>query len=377
MSREIRILLIGGGTGGHIYPLAAVADKISEQAPLAKLFYIGEPGPFCGLLEQQNIKILNIVSSKWRRYFSLLNFLDIFKFFLGFLQSLWKIYWLMPDAVFSKGGPGVLPIILVCRFYQIPIIIHESDAVPGLTNKMSGRYAQKIFLAFAEAQNYFGKVDLEVTGQPTRAEILRELPSDEAKKTLGFSPDAPLILFMGGSQGSARLNDFVLNNLGMFLEKFQILHQVGENNYADYLKDYGIENQRLTSAAKNRYQFAAYLDINQPLTLFNALSAADIIVSRGGAGAIFEIAAYGKPAILIPLPESANGHQKANTYAYQKSGAAVIVEEENLLPNLLENIIESLLKNPEQMRTMSAAAKQFYKPDAAEKIAKGILTIVG
>ncbi len=383
MNKETRILLTGGGTGGHIYPLSAVAKKIQEQTPNADIAYAGQPGGYRGILEQHNIKILSVVSSKWRRYFSPLNVLEVFRFFIGFLQAFWKIYWFMPDALFSKGGPGALPIILVCRFYLIPIVIHESDVIPGLTSIISARYAKKIFLAFEEAEGYFQNKNTEVVGQPVRDEIASGgLPPSETRKMLGFSADLPMILVIGGSQGSTRINDFILSNLKLLLEKFQILHQIGENNYKDYNQEYEVESRRLSPLLKSRYHFAAYLNNSHPFTMASALSAADAVISRGGASAIFEISALGKPSILIPLPESARNHQEANAYAFQKTGAAIVIEEENLKPNLFESILENLFsasgggKNLQKLQMMSEAAKRFYKPQAAEKIASYILKLL-
>lgn len=378
MDRKVRILLVGGGSGGHIYPLIAVAQAIRQQSPVVEISYAGQPGKFLPILLENRIRVIKIASSKRRRYFSFLNFVDFFKFGWGFCQALWKLYWFMPDAVFSKGGPGALPVILACRFYFIPIVIHESDTVPGRTNQISGRFSRKIFLSFREAEQFFqpGVGKIEAVGQPIRSELLTGIiASDEAKTALGFSIDLPLVLFLGGSQGSERINDFVLSNLNLLLMRSQILHQVGQENYSAYQKEYEAENYRLNPEFKNRYRFAAYLNGEEPFALARALSAADVVVSRAGAGAIFESACAGKPLILIPLTESAGNHQMENAFVYQKTGGAILIEEENFLPNLFENVLDGLLKNPAKIQAMSAAARAFYRPDAAVKIANAILQI--
>ena len=366
----VRILLTGGGTGGHIYPLIAVSKKLQDYADRGgleiDLRYFGKADYYAKELETNNIKAVYIAPSKLRRYFSLLNLVDIPKFFWSILQGLWKVFWFMPDAVFSKGGPGALAMILVCRFYRIPLLIHESDAIPGLTNRISARFAKKVDIAFEAAADYFQtKAELGVTGNPIREELL--IPQDQAmaKRRWGFDPRKPVILVLGGSQGSERINNFISENLEDWLNKFQLLHQVGYGKYAEYQK---------WMKQKSNYQFVPYFDSVKDLR--DGFAAADIIVSRAGAGAIFEIAAMGKPSILIPLPEAANNHQNQNAYEYVKTGAAIIIEEENLLVNLAINEIEKILNNPALLIKMSTAAKNFYKPDAAEKIAKDIISVI-
>lgn len=368
---DIRILLTGGGTGGHIYPLIAVAKKLP---PDADVHYFGDPGYFAVYLEQAGIKIHKIAASKLRRYFSLLNFLDFFKFIWGFKQALWKVFWFMPDVAFSKGGPGALPVILVCRFYRIPIVIHESDAVPSLTTKISAKFAKKIELAFAQAREYFAaiktKAEINVVGQPVREELLPTGDSAEAKKSLGLDPAKPAVLIIGGSQGAERINDFTLDNLNALLSKFQMIHAVGPGNQDEYKKEYDFLAKEMSPELTKGYVLAAYFDQN----LKTVYDAADLIVSRAGAGAIFEIAAKGKPSILIPLPESANGHQEANAYAYSETGAAILLEEENLLETIFINEVIKILSDPALAAKMSEAAKKFYKADAADKIASDIIS---
>lgn len=358
-----RILLTGGGTGGHIYPLIAVARKLKGEAELK---YFGPKNIFSFYLLGEGIAIKHITSSKIRRYFSFLNFLDGFRFAWSIFQAFFKVYWFMPDVCFSKGGPGSIPVILVCRFYRIPIVIHESDSIPGKANLIASRYAKIIELGFESAAKYFGRLpsEIKVVGNLVREEILRFVNPAEARRVFGLDVSKPTILVLGGSQGATRINDFIYKNLDSLIAKYQIIHGVGNENYIEYMS-------RFEKLPKG-YFVAAYFENNLP----EAYGAADLVISRAGATTIFELSALGKPSILMPLPESANDHQKENAYQYAKTGAAIVIEQENLLVNLLESQLHQLLNSPEKLKLMSKVAKGFYRPNAIELIVQDILSFI-
>ncbi len=379
MQKSLRILLTGGGSGGHIFPLIAVAESLRKtMQPTAiplELRYFGDAGEYKVLIEGKGIRATHIAGSKWRRYASIKNIFEPFLFFAGICGSLWKIFWYMPDVAFSKGGPGALAILTVCRWYNIPVVIHESDSVPGLTNIYSSRFAKKIELAFPEAETFFlaRKDRVRVTGMPVRDEILaRAGVQDEIKSTLRFDKGVPLVLFLGGSQGADTINAFVLQHLDTMLKEFQILHQVGARNFARYGNDYNLIRTRLPATL---YAYRPVPFLVQEMGA--ALQAADLVISRAGATAIFEIAAVGKPSILIPISRSTNDHQKSNAYSYEKRGAALVVEEENLLIGLLMGEIKKILGNPKLKESMSNAARAFYTPSASQMIAEDILQVAG
>ena len=376
--KTIRILLTGGGSGGHVYPLLAVAEELrrltKEQSINLELSYMGPSDEYKELLVGNGIGTYGVISGKIRRYASLENILDVPKFFIGFLQALLKMLWIMPDAIFSKGGTGALPVVLAGWFYRIPVIIHESDASPGMTNLLSSRFAARIAVSFERALNYFNPKKTALIGTPIRREVLEDrLPSEEAKERLGFEPEKPLVLVIGGSQGSERINEFVLANLADLIKETQVLHQTGKANYEEVekLSKAALTGASLKTAEKIRYQAVPYLENNVNI----ALAAADLVVARAGSGTIFEISAFGKPAILIPLQESANDHQKINAYEFSRSGGAVVIEEPNLLPGIFINQVKVILKDSVLLQKMSAASAQFFKPGAAEIIAKELLRI--
>ncbi len=359
------ILLTGGGTGGHIFPLAAVADELKKiNYADIKVAYLGPKSPLNEEFLNRDIPVYRIASSKLRRYFSFANFIDIPKFFFSIFQALFWLYFLMPDVVFSKGGPGAFAVVLAARFYFIPIIIHESDSVPGLTNRLSARFAKRIGLSFETAAAYLNPKKVFVSGNPIRAGLAGEsVAGPAAKSNLGFNKDENLIFVWGGSQGAMRINNFIFDNLEVLLKRYQIFHQVGENN---------LEEAKSIAEYGGRYQSAGFLDTEK---VREVLGAADVVVSRAGAGSIFEIAAFGKPTILIPLEEAAGDHQKLNAYEYAKTGAAIVIEEANLKPNIVSSQIDNILKDKNKYAAMATAAKKFAQPKAAGIIAQEVLKL--
>lgn len=372
----LRILFTGGGTGGHIYPILAVAEELqnwsAQNGEKIDLRYLGVPGQYQGILEKNGIRVSKILSSKLRRYFDLRNILDFPKFILSFFQAVWKVLWIMPDVLFSKGGPGALPIVLACRFYRVPVIIHESDATAGLVNRASSRYAKRIGVSFNSSISLFSG-NVAVIGNPVRPFLFEEeISKESAKRIFGLNEEKPVILILGGSQGSTRINDFFLDIITELIKDFQVIHQTGWNNFEETKNELNVISEKLSEEEKRRYKLIAYLGEKD---LKDAYSAADIIVSRAGSGSIFEIAALGKPSILIPLPEAASNHQVLNAYEYAKSGATIVTEEGNLTPNIFLNQLKKLFSDPEILRKMGEAAQKFSKPQAAKIIAEAILEL--
>lgn len=376
---KLKIVLAGGGTGGHIYPLIAVyrhLKRITDQKLVTlEATYLGPRIFDESVFTNEKIKIANISSGKWRNYFSLMNFVDIFKIIFGFFQSLWKLWKIMPDVIFSKGGYGALPVVYAGFLLGIPIIIHESDSVPGKSNKLAAPFAKKILLAFESSKNYFLPEKVAVVGNPIRDTILNNnISSEKAKQYFKFLPDKPVVLFLGGSQGSQRINDLVLDCLEELIKHdVQVLHQTGPNNFKEVFLEAKVILEFLPELYQNFYQARDFF--HEPEYL-NALAAADLIVARAGSGVIFEIAASKKPAILIPLPEAAHNHQYLNAVEYARFGGAIVIEEKNATVNLLARNILDILDNPIKMNNMINGAKLFIKQDAAEIIAKEILNVL-
>ncbi|MCX6702941.1 MAG: UDP-N-acetylglucosamine--N-acetylmuramyl-(pentapeptide) pyrophosphoryl-undecaprenol N-acetylglucosamine transferase [Candidatus Wolfebacteria bacterium] len=372
----LRILFAGGGTGGHITPIIAVSEELQkiakEKSIEIEMRYMGEPDIYVSALESSGIKVSKIMAGKVRRYFDIRNILDIPKFLLSFPQLLWKIFWYMPDVVFSKGGTGSLPVVIIARFYRIPVLIHESDTVPGMSNQVAGRWARRVAISFDSVKEYF-RGDIALTGSPIRNFLISGplMEKGAAKKVFGLEESRPLILFLGGSQGAVRINDFVLDIILPLLNDFSALHQTGLENFEGVKKEFDVIAKDLSPDVKKRYKPVAYFENN----LKEALIASDIAVSRAGSTTIFELATFGKPSILIPLPESAGNHQVKNAYEYAKNGAAIVMESDNLTPNVFITQIKNLISDSAKLSQMSEAARKFSKPDAAKIIAQGILEV--
>lgn len=371
-----RILLVGGGSGGHVFPLVAVADALRFKAQQngidIDMRLWGEGGFVDKAAAEAGIKSDQVIAGKVRRYFSLLNILDLFKMALGFIQSLWLMFWYMPDVVFAKGGSDSVMSALAARMYFIPVITHESDSIPGLANKIISKIANKVLVSFESSEKYFKMRKTILVGNPVRKE-LAEGDKSVAMSFFKLDPTRPTVLVLGGSQGAKRVNDLILDSIVQIVKDYQLIHQCGDSQYSavnaevgKYMKEgeasYGAE-------ISNNYRLYAFFGKDE---LKSAYAAADIIISRGGAGLIFEIALVGKPAIIIPLANSANNHQMINAMEFSKYGASVL-EESNLTSHILISQIHSLLK-PENYQAISAKIKSFARPEAAATIADILLS---
>lgn len=303
--------MTGGGTGGHIIPNIAVIEELRDKPKMEILCIGSHEGPEKMMMKNLGVKYLSISCGKFRRYFSLLNVADFFKIFAGIFQALKILKSFSPDVVFSKGGYISFPVVLAAKILRIPIVAHESDLSPGLSNKLAFRFAKTICVSFEETKKYIKKSLREkivVTGNPIRKSILNG-DKDRGYKFTGFNKFRPVILVMGGSQGARQINNLVRQNLDEILKKFQIVHLCGKGNL-----DIGIH--------KNGY--AQYEYLNEQLKDIYAIS--EIVISRGGANSLFELAILKKKVLIIPLSfEGSRGEQITNAKFFSnKFGWSVI-----------------------------------------------------
>jgi UDP-N-acetylglucosamine--N-acetylmuramyl-(pentapeptide) pyrophosphoryl-undecaprenol N-acetylglucosamine transferase len=366
----MKIVLTGGGTGGHLFPLIAVAKELEKELGQdVEFLYLGTGEKLEKLtMDAAGIKTKHILAGKKRRYFSFKNFIDVFKIPLGFIQSLWILLWYMPDVIFAKGGYAPVPVVIAGWFYRIPILIHESDAVPGMANKILSKFSDRVAVSYPGAERYFPQSKTALTGNPIRQEI-KEGDANNLRKRFGFTESKPIIFVIGGSQGSKAINEAILRILIKLILRAQVVHQTGEKNYEEVVRQAG---EAGIKAGREGYVPLRFLDID---LIKDAYAAADLVISRAGANTISEIAACGKAAILIPLSGAASNHQAMNANELARIGGALVLEEENLGENLLLQKIEKILDDEEFRRSMEEKIMAFYHPDAGEKIARGIIEL--
>lgn len=373
----MRILFTGGVSGGHFYPILSIAEELKKLVKDKKILepelFFMSPTPYNpGALYEAGITYKKTSAGKLRRAAGIAstfkNFFDLFLTGWGVVTSIFQVYSLYPDVVFGKGGSGSFPALLAARILRIPVVIHESDTVPGRVNLWAGKFAARIAISYQEAGQFFPAGKTAYTGQPVRKEVALPLTSG-AHEFLKIEEGVPVVLVLGGSQGAQKINEALLSALKKLVETHTVIHQTGSNNFAEVKTT--ADAVLFDSAFKDRYRPFDYLNT---LALRMASGVATVVVSRAGSS-IFEIASWRVPAIIIPINEQVSRDQHSNAFAYARSGGCVVIEEKNLRPNILVSEIIRLTEEPETRAKMQEGAKNFYKSDAAKLIAEEILKI--
>lgn len=343
-----KIILTGGGTAGHVTPNLALLPSLKELG--YEIRYIGSyQGMEKKLIEGAGIPYEGISSGKLRRYFDLKNFSDPFRVLKGYAEALKIMKSFKPDVVFSKGGFVAVPVVLAAKHYKIPTIIHESDITPGLANKICIPSAKKVCCNFPETLSYLPEEKAVLTGSPIRAELLKGDRLSGLQYT-HLSPDRPIILVIGGSLGSVKVNAAVRSILPRLLKTFQVIHICGKEHLDDSL---------IGTPGYVQYEY-----VDKPLK--HLFAAADIVISRAGANSICELLALRKPNLLIPLSAAASrGDQILNAKSFQKQGFSAVLEEESLTDDALYQAIQDLYDN---RQTYIQAMEQTQLNNAVETI---------
>lgn len=325
-----KIILTGGGTAGHVTPNLALCPELEKNG--FEISYIGSyNGMEKGLVEKAGIPYYGISSGKLRRYFDLKNFTDPFRVIKGYFEARRLMKTLKPDVVFSKGGFVAVPVVIAASRAGIPVISHESDMTPGLANKLSLAFCTRICCNFPETIQYLPEDKAVLTGCPIREELLTGNKESGLKLT-GFNDSKPVLLIMGGSLGSVKVNQAVRSILPDLLKDYQVVHLCGKGNL----------DETLTSMPG----YVQYEYMSDPLKHLFAM--ADIIISRAGANAICELLALQKPALLIPLSAAASrGDQILNARSFKKQGFCDVLEEEDITNESLYTAVTSLYQNRE------------------------------
>jgi UDP-N-acetylglucosamine--N-acetylmuramyl-(pentapeptide) pyrophosphoryl-undecaprenol N-acetylglucosamine transferase len=371
----MKIVLTGGGTGGHFYPLIAVAEAIedicTERVLIEpQLLYTG-PKPFdpTALLEH-DIAFKESSAEPMRRDVYIGNIFSIVGTVRGVIRATLQLFNIYPDVVFSTGGFAAFPTLCAARLLRIPVIIYDADATPGRVSLWSARFARWIAVAHPDAAEAFpmnvrGKIAR--VGHPIRKEIMA--PTKEGGyEFLKLDPSIPTVFIMGGSQGARAINETVLDALQSLVGSYNIIHQTGSKNLDETSKIASVILK--DSRFANRYRPFGLLNT---LALRMSAGIAAIIVARAGSGTMFEIASWGIPSIIVPIPEDVSHDQTENAFSYARSGAALVIEQRNLTPHVLISEINRLIDNTELRKKMSESAHAYAKTDAARKIAAILL----
>lgn len=368
----MRIIVTGGGTGGHIYPAVSVANSLIDKGN--NLLYIGSRGGLEGrIVPREGIPYREVSAYYLPRKISFKLILSIFKTSLGFIESRRIIKDFNPDVVLGTGGFAAGPVVLAASLMGIPTIIHEQNVYPGFTNRLLSYFSRKIALNFEDAVNYFPektKNKTVVTGNPIRRSILTTTREQGLKK-LNLKAGKKTLLVFGGSQGSLSINRAMVEVYKNFKDAswLQVIHITGDKNYKllmDDLKKIGIDPQKHAN-----YIIKPYLDHMEW-----AYAVADLIVYRAGATGIAEITAKGIPAILIPYPYAAGNHQEYNARSLEKSGAALVINDRDLDGEILTGKINLLFNDEEKLKKMAKESAKMGIKNAQENIVKLIEELV-
>jgi UDP-N-acetylglucosamine--N-acetylmuramyl-(pentapeptide) pyrophosphoryl-undecaprenol N-acetylglucosamine transferase len=379
----MKVLVVGGGSGGHVTPAVAVIKELKKSAPRASFRFWCDKGfidrarSIVGVVDS-SIEVQPILGGKLRRYNGISwwghlrqpsivwpNVRDGFLVFVGFWQSLFKLIAWRPNVVFAKGGFVCLPVGLAAKVLRIPLVIHDSDAHPGLTNRVLARFANYIATGAPLEYYDFPKKRSHYTGIPISEEftLLNKKAREDARQEWGMGTDLPLVVVTGGGLGAKRINDAVNKSIEELLETTQIVLVSGRDQYESLAKSLPLDNPRLKLEAFV-YEGMAKL-----------VGSADAVVARAGATTILELAALGVPTVLVPNPYLTSGHQLKNAAVYADKGAVLVVDEEEMDNDatVLSKAIKSILSDPEQASAMGKRFREFAKPKAAREVADLVL----
>lgn len=383
-------MVVGGGSGGHITPLLAVASELKRLEPGVRIVYIGQKGDNFADIPARHAaidEVYSVQAGKFRRYHGLgwrqllkvrtqlLNLRDAFRLLLGLGQSYRLLKRLQPDVVFVKGGYVGVPVGLSAAWLHIPYVTHDSDALPGLANRLIARWASLHAVALPKEVYRYPQDKTVTVGVPLVVEYQPVAPSDQAiyKRQLALPETGKFLFIIGGGLGAQRVNLAVAEALPHLLHEFsdlQVVHVVGRANEEAVRTLY---TTGLSTAEQGRVKVEGYLD-----DVYRYSGAADVIITRAGATALAEFAMQGKPCVVIPNPVLTGGHQLQNAQYLAAKHAAVVVSEPELEenPNVLAARVSNLLKDDKERSSLGKNFAAFAVPDAAKKLAMLILAQV-
>jgi len=357
----IRLIISGGGTGGHIYPALAIGMQIKKQVQDVDLLFVGAKGKMeMEKVPKAGFPIKGLWISGFQRSLSLKNLLFPLKLMVSLIQAYSMIKQFKPNLVVGTGGFASGPMLQMAQWLKIPSVIQEQNSYPGVTNKVLSKKADLICVAFEGMEHYFPPKKIRITGNPIRATISETLAATQAKAFFELNPNKQTLAIIGGSLGARRINELIASQLDFIKSlDLQLLWQCGELYYDQY-KSLANEGVVIQPFVYEMQQFYA---------------ASDFIISRAGAGSLSELSCVAKPLVLIPSPNVTANHQYHNAHALEKKGAAYVIEEKNLKGSF-EAVLQELVTDEEVQQRMKKALQALAKPDAAESIVNHMLTLV-
>lgn len=364
----MKILLSGGGTGGHVYPAIAIANKIKEENPEAEIIFVGtEKGIESEIVPKYGYELKTVTVQGFKRKIDFENVKRVFKLFKGLEQSRKIVKKFKPDVVIGTGGYVSGPVLFNSSMSKVPTIVHEQNSFPGVTNKILAKMVTKVLTSFEDSHERFPeetRSKLVLTGNPVRKEILISKKSVSRRK-LGIQEDKKMVLCYGGSGGSRKINDsmkLVIRNL--VNDDIAFIYATGKNFYDGFIND--INDLDL----KPYQKVVPYLE-----DMATALAACDIVIGSAGAISLAEITALGKPSIIIPKAYTAENHQEYNAKSVESKGAGIAILEKNLTPETLNETVYKLLGDRDLLLDMSNASKEIGKPEAIDIIYKEVMEV--
>ena len=355
--KAIRLIISGGGTGGHIYPALAIASQIKKENKDTAILFVGAKGKMeMEKVPKAGFQIKGVWISGFQRSLSIQNLLFPFKLLVSLIQSYIIIRRFKPNLVIGTGGFASGPVLKISQWFNIPTVIQEQNSYPGITNKLLSKKVHTICVAFEGMEDYFPADKIKITGNPIRSNICGHEFPEKAREFFGLNPNKQTLAIIGGSLGARRINELIAKQLD-FIQSFelQILWQCGElyfDQYKEMVKD-GVAIHPFIYEMQQFY------------------SAADFIISRAGAGSLSELFNVAKPLLIIPSPNVTANHQYHNAVALEKKGAAIFIEEKNLETDF-EAVFNKLVSDTNLQKSMHKELKRQARPEAAQSIVKEI-----
>lgn len=354
----MKIVVSGGGTGGHIYPALALINEIKKHHSHVEFLYIGtENGLENSIVKRAGVPFKAIEITGFKRKLSLDNVKTVTRFLKGVSLSKKYLKDFKPDVVIGTGGYVCGPVVYAASKLKIPTVIHEQNSLPGITNKFLARYVDKVAICFDDARKFFPEQKVVLTGNPRASEVLGQ-DAENGRRSLGLKDSLKTVLIFGGSRGARAINEAVLQMIPLLKDKpYQVVYVTGEVHYENVMKEMKALNDSAHVIIKPFIH-------NMP----EVLAAVDLIVSRAGATSLAEITALGLPSILIPSPYVTANHQEKNARSLSEHHAAIMIQEQGLNGDFLLLQIEKILLNEKKLTDMKKASKDLGIPDAALRL---------